>query len=46
MPLNVDVLETTISVAVTEAVNAALAIPRSSNTVGVPSLSSTSIVHP
>ena len=46
MHLNVEALATTISVAVTEAVNAALATPRSSNAVGVPSVSSTSIVHP
>ena len=45
MHLNVEALATTISVAVTEAVNAALATHRSGNTVGVPSVS-TPVVHP
>ena len=46
MHLNVEALATTISIAVTEAVNAALATPRSSNAIRFPSVSSTSIVHP
>ena len=46
MHLNVEALATTISVAVTEAVNAALATPRSSNAVRIPSVSSTPIVYP
>ena len=45
MHLNVEALATTISVAVTEAVNAALTTHRSGNNVGVPSVS-TPVVHP
>ncbi|XP_074615220.1 uncharacterized protein LOC141874742 [Acropora palmata] len=43
--LNVEALATTISVAVTEAVNAALTTHRSGNNVGVPSVSMP-VVHP
>ena len=46
MHLNIEALATTISVAVTEAVNTALATPRSNNAVRVPSISFTSSFHP